>query len=377
MISPPGTHVHLDHNRSPNLWRQRWQRGQVFEEWPYGYQHAAARLPLTYSIGHPESRAVELVRRALTRVLGFDLIHTWRNRRELARAEVVWTHTEREHLALGLLIRLRVVGPAVKVVAQSIWLWDRWDRLPRWRRALYRWLLEPLTLHTTHSRANLAVAGRALPGRVALVPYGTRQLDRLSFPDRPVGRAEVRVVAPGNDVDRDWSTLIAAADHDPALRVTILTRRSTARRLDTRPNVTVRVASGSADLLQAYAAADVVVVPLLENRHASGITVALEGLNVGRPVVVSRTGGLSDYLGETVDYVEPGCAAELASALRRAAEQVTAKRIDAAREHVIRAGLTEVDFAGRHVLLTEALVSGSPVPTDTSAFAPVPVSRPG
>ncbi|WP_443798338.1 glycosyltransferase, partial [Burkholderia gladioli] len=41
--------------------------------------------------------------------------------------------------------------------------------------------------------------------------------------------------------------------------------------------------------------ADVIVVPLRPNHHASGITVMLEAAAVGKPMIVSDVGGLRDY----------------------------------------------------------------------------------
>ena len=367
-------HVHLDYRRSPEHWHERWRRGEVLEEWPYGYQHAADCFPMSYSVDHAESRGVALLRRALVRGLGFDLIHAWRNRQDLARADVVWTHTERDHLAVGLLIRLGILDQATKVVAQSVWLWDRWHQLSRWRRGLYYWLLKPLTVHTTHSRSNLLLARQVLGDAVTLVPYGTYQLNQLPAPARPTGRKRLRVVAPGNDRDRDWATLAAAAERDHDLMITILSTRRIPTRVTLPPNVVVRPARGAAELVEAYATADVVAVPLQDNQHASGITVALEGLNIGRPVVVTGTGGLRDYLGEAVHYVGPGDGAGLAAALRRAAELSTADQLSAARRGVALAGLTDADYANRHVLLTEAVVAGLPPSPAVSAFAPVQIS---
>ena len=54
---------------------------------------------LTYSQDARESDArTSCVRRALKAALGFDFIHTWRNRDEILRSDVIWTHTEHEYL---------------------------------------------------------------------------------------------------------------------------------------------------------------------------------------------------------------------------------------------------------------------------------------
>jgi hypothetical protein len=52
------------------------------------------------------SKPVRLLRRALKAVLGFDVIHTWRNRAEMLRSDVIWTHTEQEWLSAALMLLL-------------------------------------------------------------------------------------------------------------------------------------------------------------------------------------------------------------------------------------------------------------------------------
>ncbi|WP_343899184.1 glycosyltransferase [Microbacterium oxydans] len=74
-----------------------------------------------------------------------------------------------------------------------------------------------------------------------------------------------------------------------------------------------------AELRDLYATASVVVVPTRENLHASGMTVALEALATARPVVVSDTPGMRQYVGEgrTGHLVPAEDPAELALALLR------------------------------------------------------------
>lgn len=50
------------------------------------------------------------------------------------------------------------------------------------------------------------------------------------------------------------------------------------------------------ELIQLYRDADVVAVTLTENKYAAGIQVFLEAMATRRPVVVTRTQGLADYL---------------------------------------------------------------------------------
>jgi glycosyltransferase involved in cell wall biosynthesis len=362
-------HIQLDYGRGINTWQERWQRGEVFEQWPYGYQWAARWVELSYSLDHAEPRAGAYVRRAITRLLGFDLVHAWRNRRAIAEAHVVWTHTEREHLALALLKRGRVLPPRVRVIGQSVWLWDRWPHISPLRRFFYRWLLSVVEVHTTHSRQNATIGERQLGRRVYAVPYGTHQLTMLGSHAAP-DSDRVRVVAPGNDAHRDWSTLAAAARQDPRLVITVLSKRAPRQIFDGLANVTIQAAGSAEEVLRAYANADVVAVPLRPNHHASGITVALEALNLGRPLVVSRTGGIDQYLGSHATYVQPENAEALAAALRDAATGFSDESRTAGRCRVTQAGLTDRDYADRHVLLTWALIDSTPPPEAVEALRP-------
>ena len=71
------------------------------------------------------------------------------------------------------------------------------------------------------------------------------------------------------------------------------------------------------DLVQLYRDADIVVISLVENKFAAGIQVMHEALACGRPVIISRTQGMSQYL-ETPGIVttfEPGDVGGLRSAI--------------------------------------------------------------
>ena len=163
-------------------------------------------------------RLTALCRRALCLALGFDMIHAWRNRKGLMTADIVWTHTEREHLAALLLFRFFAAGKRPPIIAQCVWMFDKWPRFSWARRRLYLWLLRQADIVTTLSPENLNVARQVLPGsRTELVMFGITS-DSLK-PARPsVCHRPVRVAALGNDMHRDWKTLIQAFARNPGFR---------------------------------------------------------------------------------------------------------------------------------------------------------------
>src|SRR5579875_3519254 len=94
-------HVHLKHGLDAAQYRERYLRGEVPDETPYGFHHAeSAGWRLTFSEDHPESKVTNVVRRALIRLLGFDLVHAYRNRRLIQAADVVWTMEEIQYLGV-------------------------------------------------------------------------------------------------------------------------------------------------------------------------------------------------------------------------------------------------------------------------------------
>lgn len=366
----PRVFVHLDHGRSPDSWTRAFEAGIVLQDSPYQYNLAGEHLDLRYSVDRVEGPPIRFVRRALAAAVGFDIIHAWRNRREMDDADVIWTHSEHEYLAIALLKRLKLIR-RVQVLGQTIWLWDEWADLGRWRQRFFRWLLGAVDLLTSHSRLN-ADRGREILGRkVIVVPYGINWPFNATLQVRPLV-TRVRVVAPGHDRHRDWRTLVHAIAGMQMCDALILSRRRTARVQARRSSsVSVERSSGR-EILGEYARADVVAIPLSSNLHASGITVALEAIAAGRGVAISNTGGLDDYLEGLVVWARVGDAGSLARAIRIAAKVSTDEALlQARRELLVARGLTLHDYAMRHVILTRHMLGMNVDLTSVSSLSPV------
>lgn len=365
----PLVYVHLDYGRSPETWLNAYKKGLVFEQGPYGYHWTSPWVRLTYSTDRPESKAFSLCRRGMKFLLGFDLIHAFHNRRHADAVDVIWTHTESEWLADALLMKLGLMKRA-PLVGQSVWLWDKWSKWSVMRQRIHRWLLEEVAVPTTLSPTNARFGSELIGREVLFVPFGIEPTFDVPIKS-PTSVDKVRVVAPGNDRDRDWATLQQVAKNNPDIEITVLSRRRQARKLVEQavPNFVVRQAAGIEDLIAQYATADVVAVPLKPNMHASGITVAMEGLNAGRPVVITKVGGVEEYFAETVDYVPPNDAVRMAEAFRCAAKKATnAELLEHNRQHLIKSGLMIKDYGLRHVLLTR-LALGICVPGEMQTLS--------
>ncbi len=364
--APLRVFVLLAHSFGARRWQERWARGElagIHERLPYGYFHCAgSHCEVEYSEDADESRLTRLVRMCCRRLLGFDLIHAWRHRENIARADVVWTHTELEYLAILLLFQLGVMSARPRLIAQSVWLFDRWPRMSRLRRWAYRRLIEEADILTVHSPENLRIARELFPHkRSELIRFG---IDSSCV--RPVRRREMkrplRVLSLGNDMHRDWDTLIKAFGGRSEIQVRMGGKRI-GRRLRRQTgrlaNLEIVTPATAAESDRLYQWADFVVVPLKPNLHASGITVVTEAVLFGVAVICTDTGGLRTYFSDDeIRYVPIASPEHLRSAveqLSRDSELRTAMS-RRAQARIARSELDSRTFARRHFELSQLLI---------------------
>ena len=134
-VRPIRVFVHLAYGYGAQSWERRWKDGRILginEPLPYGYFRAEAMgCAVTHSQDKKETAPERLFRLGIRVLLGFDLIHAWRNFDGIRNADVVWTHTESQFLAILLLLRNTPRHRRPKLIAQSVWLFDQWHRLPQ------------------------------------------------------------------------------------------------------------------------------------------------------------------------------------------------------------------------------------------------------
>jgi glycosyltransferase involved in cell wall biosynthesis len=231
----------------------------------------------------------------------------------------------------------------------------------------YKWLLGRADVLTTLSTLNAALVSKYWGREATPLLYGISTDD---FPLTEVGdwRAHepLRIAAIGNDRDRDWQTLLAAFANDARYSLRVATRRRIGRRAAC-DNVVVAPVHGLPAQRALYEWADVIVVPLHPNYHASGITVMLEAVAIGKPVVATAGGGLEDYFSSSsVWYVpahDPAALRECIAALA-ARPAATLEKIRRAQQEFVYKDLTTQAFARQHVTLTRALLQGPEWRTD-------------
>ncbi|NLG73071.1 MAG: glycosyltransferase family 4 protein [Chloroflexi bacterium] len=175
-------------------------------------------------------------------------------------------------------------------------------------RAFSLWQVEKHIAHLIvlcQTQADYAVRHLGFPAE--RVHFIRDKVDHLFYRPEPV-EAEDYLLAVGRE-NRDYETLVQAVS-GTGLRLVVVASSpwSTSR---SRPvqaeDVTFLSHIPYSQLKSLYARARLVVTPLHPVDYAAGVNGVLEAMSMGRPLIVSRSPGIVDYVqdGETGLFVEP------------------------------------------------------------------------
>jgi glycosyltransferase involved in cell wall biosynthesis len=347
--------VQLVHGFGAKGWSEAWARGElpgILDRLPYGYYHAADdHYDVQYSEDRCENRVTRFIRLALRRALGFDLLHAWRNRAGLCEADIVWTHTELEHLAVLCLWRLTSPASRPRLIAQSVWLYDRWNSFSAPKRWLYKTLLAQADILTVLSPDNLIRARELFPNTPSeFVRFGIDS-GAIVPAVRRIRHHPLRVLSLGRDMHRDWNTLVEAIKPCGDCHLRVASTQNAPRLGSNSSNIELVKPASAREVFDLYAWADIVALPLRANLHASGITVLAEAALSGVPVIATDTGGLRSYFSNReVRYVPIGDILALRNAIRELADDddLRFQLARAAQERILSDDLSSKAYAMRH-----------------------------
>ena len=362
--NPIKVFVHLAHGFGAQSWARRWKDGKILgvnEPLPYGYYRADTMgCAVRHSEDRHEAALGKLFRLGIRAILGFDLIHAWRNFDGIRSADVVWTHTESQFLSILLLLQSTPRARRPKLIAQSVWLFDQWHGFSALKQRLLSRLIKQADVLTAHSPENLAVAKRLFPEvRSELVLFGIAADTKITPALRSV-KKPLSIISLGNDTHRDWNLLIDAISGQQDWTLKIASQKIKLSSIGNAANVEVVRLKANDELFALYQWADVLVLAIKPNLHASGITVIQEAALQGIPVICSNTGGLRAYFSDTeVYFVPPQDATALGNAIHYLADHPDV-RLTLAQKAQARMGpngLSSEAFVRRHVDIARDLLA--------------------
>jgi glycosyltransferase involved in cell wall biosynthesis len=265
---------------------------------------------------------------------------------EVGRVDVVFAGLPR---LLPLASRLR---PGLATVVVSYGLSQTWRRSSPTRRRLLRASLESaggVVCFGSSQADDLVELGAVSESRVRTLLLG---VDEEWYTAVPPADGDSLVLAVGKDLARDYSTLATAVEGlDVRCEVIAFPRNLVGVRLP--PNASARQV-GYRELRELYARASCVVVPQRPDDFNfgadGGLTVLLEAMATGRPIVATERALLRDYVDDGVEalLVPPEDPTALREAiLRLLGDRELARRMgEAGRARVERSHTTR-GFAAR------------------------------
>ena len=211
-------------------------------------------------------------------------------------------------LALGVLKRLGILRPRVYALVMGVFKADE----PKIRHRLYRWLLRPISLWAV-SKSELPILINYM-GEGADVTYFPWGVDTQFWSpgNNPSSAEGGWVLSIGNDLARDYDTLVAAWKPEyPTLK--IVTRLPVS---NTKENVELinghwnDVIFSDLEIRQLFREALFCIIPLKQTVQPSGQSASLQAMGCGKAVIVTKVAGLWDpdnlIDGENCVFVSPG-----------------------------------------------------------------------
>jgi glycosyltransferase involved in cell wall biosynthesis len=228
------------------------------------------------------------------------------------------------------------------------------------KRPFFRWLklhshMDAIAVHARAQR-DLAISRSGIPARrVAFVPY---QVDTDFWTPQAV--PEEDLISSAGLEYRDYPTLFRAVE-GLSTRVAVGAASYWSRRRNTASDAPLpeNVSVGAYDyfaLRDLYARSAVVVVPLQDVDFQAGITVILEAMAMGKPVIVSHTWGQTDAVEDRRSVtrgVTPGDPSRPASRLEAPPPTPRTRPVSLLRELAAAEGL-QIEPNGMYVLPGDA-----------------------
>lgn len=258
-----------------------------------------------------DSAWYERIRRVETKIK-LDLVEAWTAARQARDHSVIVSLSEKFAIPVAVLLQARrphiphvVIGhklsSGLKTRVFNTWkLHQQFDHLICVSRAQSKYAIHKLGMS---------------PERVHFV-YD--KVDHHFFVPQKDVREGDYVLAVGQE-QRDYQTLLRAVVGTGLRLIVVASSPWSTSEIDLAGDVNVEVHSRIpyTELRALYASARVVAVPLFDVDYAAGVNAALEAMSMGKPLIMSKTSGIEDYIvpSETGLYVTPGDADELHDAI--------------------------------------------------------------
>jgi glycosyltransferase involved in cell wall biosynthesis len=288
-------------------WTEEYVAGKIFglnEESPYGYKRIEE---YGHQVSFSDGSGNSLFSRIIRKFTGLNLVAVLKNRKSIFNADVVWTHLETD--AFGVAFLSFLYHRKINILGQSVWLIDQWNDYSFLKRWIYKSLVMRINILTFHSPLNENAAKELFSNSMTgIVKFGISSESKIEVrTDKLSDRNQLNIVSMGNDMHRDWKSLVREIKDKQGVTLTILSSKIAPSLIENINNIKIRRFDNNNDYLSFLQSCDLMIIPLKPNWHASGLTAIQEAIILGIPVVATNVGGLDYYFDDSMltFYNEP------------------------------------------------------------------------
>ncbi|WP_026356700.1 glycosyltransferase family 4 protein [Mycobacterium sp. 141] len=289
-------YIPLPHGLSASGWQTRHALGEVPDASPYGFHKLAEHgIEVTFgekTFSRPAARLADIVRRQTG---GVDILEGATQARSRLRrnTDVVLAYDERTGIPASLTGSSRRYAP---VLLGAGWLTTR-AAAPKVHAVLAARALPRAGAVWAQCAPVLPVLGRewgVASSRLHFVPMG---IDADFYCRQPMPSQSNVVVSAGEDRYRDHDLLVSAVKMVRDVRPDVWLELATLLPVGVPDDLgVVHRARLFGKIRDLYRKAAVVAIALKPTLSGSGLTVALEAMASGRPVVMTKNPGVGDYV---------------------------------------------------------------------------------
>lgn len=200
------------------------------------------------------------------------------------QADVVITCVDSINKAAAFFRKLNLFSGQLICMAGNVM--DGTEKFPR----LHQWLWSGADKIITHAPVDQEkLMGLGLKNGVC-IPVGSDE----KFWHVAGNDGQTLVVSVGADRDRDYRTLFLAAKHLPQLKFVVCCGQKNIEGLDIPDNVEIKLSISALETREILSKAEMVILPLRETYRASGQLSMLDAMLMGKPVMISKTRGITE-----------------------------------------------------------------------------------
>ena len=227
------------------------------------------------------------------------------------QADVVITCVDSINKAAAFFKKLNLFSGQLICMAGNVM--DGTEKFPR----LHQWLWSGADRIITHAQVDQEkLIGLGLKNGVC-IPVGSDEnfwnITRLPRRYAPRNDCQTLVASVGADRDRDYRTLFLAVKNLPQLKFVVCCGQKNIVGLDIPDNVEIKLSISALETREILSKAEMAVIPLLETNRASGQLSMLDAMLMGKPVIISKTRGITesyDLKNEKNALLVPACDSE-------------------------------------------------------------------